>query len=174
MAVTGELKYHEDERASWFSHKAEESKPHYYKTYLADYDIVAEVTPSERAAMFRFTFPENDSSYIILDAFEKGSMVKIIPEERKIIGYCRNNNGGVPENFHNYFVAVFDKDFKWKHTWSDNWKLNENSTDSEGDHVGAIIGFMTEQGEQVNVKVASSFISLEPVSYTHLTLPTTD
>ena len=161
MAVPGELKYHEDERASWFSHKAEESKPHYYKTYLADYDIVAEVTPSERAAMFRFTFPENDSSYIILDAFEKGSMVKIIPEERKIIGYCRNNNGGVPENFHNYFVAVFDKDFKWKHTWSDNWKLNENSTESQGDHVGAIIGFMTEQGEQVNVKVASSFISLE-------------
>jgi len=43
-----------------------------------------------------------------------GSMVKIIPEERKIIGYCRNNNGGVPENFHNYFVAVFDKDFKWE------------------------------------------------------------
>ena len=161
MAVTGELKFQEDKRASWFSHKAEEAKPHYYKTYLADYDVIAEVTPSERAAIFRFTFPENDSSYIILDAFEKGSMVKIIPEERKIIGYCRNNNGGVPENFHNYFVAVFDKDFKWKHTWSDNWKLNKNSIVSEGDHVGAIIGFMTERGEQVNVKVASSFISLK-------------
>ena len=161
MAVTGELKFQEDKRASWFSHKAEEASPHYYKTYLADYDVIAEVTPSERAAIFRFTFPENDSSYIILDAFEKGSMVKIIPEERKIIGYCRNNNGGVPENFHNYFVAVFDKDFKWKHTWSDNWKLNKNSTVSKGDHVGAIIGFMTERGEQVNVKVASSFISLE-------------
>ena len=161
MAVTGELKFQEDKRASWFSHKAEEASPHYYKTYLADYDVIAEVTPSERAAIFRFTFPENDSSYIILDAFEKGSMVKIIPEERKIIGYCRNNNGGVPENFHNYFVAVFDKDFKWKHTWSDNWKLNKNSKVSKGDHVGAIIGFMTERGEQVNVKVASSFISLE-------------
>lgn len=161
MAVTGELKFQEDKRASWFSHKAEEAKPHYYKTYLADYDVIAEVTPTERAAIFRFTFPENDSSYIILDAFEKGSMVKIIPEERKIIGYCRNNNGGVPENFHNYFVAVFDKDFKWKHTWSDNWKLNKNSIVSEGDHVGAIIGFMTERGEQVNVKVASSFISLK-------------
>ena len=161
MAVTGELKFQEDKRASWFSHKAEEASPHYYKTYLADYDVIAEVTPSERAAIFRFTFPENDSSYIILDAFEKGSMVKIIPEERKIIGYCRNNNGGVPENFHNYFVAVFDKDFKWKHTWSDKWKLNKNSTDSKGDHVGAIIGFMTKRGEQVNVKVASSFISLE-------------
>ena len=48
---------------------------------------------------------------IILDAFFKGSMVKILPKERKIIGYCRNNNGGVPDNFHNYFVAEFDKDF---------------------------------------------------------------
>ena len=161
MAVTGDLKYQEDERASWFSHKAEEVKPYYYETYLADYDVTAEITPTERASMFRFTFPENDSSYIILDAFNKGSMVKIIPEERKIIGYCRNNSGGVPDNFHNYFVAVFDKDFKWKHTWTDKWKLNENSIDSEGDHVGAIIGFETELGEQVHVKVASSFISLE-------------
>ena len=161
MAVTGDLKYQEDERASWFSHKAEEVKPYYYETYLADYDVTAEITPTERASMFRFTFPENDSSYIILDAFNKGSMVKIIPEERKIIGYCRNNSGGVPDNFHNYFVAVFDKDFKWKHTWTDKWKLNENSIDSEGDHVGAIIGFETELGEQVHVKVASSFINLE-------------
>ena len=88
-------------------------------------------------------------------------MVKIIPEERKIIGYCRNNNGGVPENFHNYFVAVFDKDFKLNHTWDDNWKLIRGSTNSEGFHVGAVIGFETNLGEEVNVKVASSFISLE-------------
>lgn len=161
MAVTGDLKYNEEERASWFSHKAENAKPYHYETYLADYDVTAEITPTERAAVFKFTFPENKSSYIILDAFNMGSMIKIIPEERKIIGYCRNNNDGVPDNFHNYFVAVFDKDFKWKHTWKDNWKLKENSTYSEGDHVGAIIGFETKLGEEVHVKVASSFISLE-------------
>ena len=161
MAVTGDLKYNEEERASWFSHKAEDAKPYHYETYLADYDVTAEITPTERASVFKFTFPENKFSYIILDAFNMGSMVKIIPEERKIIGYCRNNNDGVPENFHNYFVVVFDKDFKWKHTWKDNWKLKENSTYSEGDHVGAIIGFETELGEEVHVKVASSFISLE-------------
>ena len=40
MAVTGELKFQEDKRASWFSHKAEEASPHYYKTYLADYDVI--------------------------------------------------------------------------------------------------------------------------------------
>lgn len=161
MAVTGDLKFNEDERESWFSHKAETVTPYHYSVYLADYDVVAEVAPTERAASFKFTFPESENSYIILDAFNKGSMVKIIPEERKIIGYCRNNNGGVPDNFHNYFVAQFDTDFELNHTWNDGWQLIENSTSSEGDHVGAIIGFKTKKGQVVNVKVASSFISLD-------------
>lgn len=161
MAVTGKLKFNEDERESWFSHKAETVKPYYYSVYLADYDVVAEVAPTERAAQFKFTFPESDSSYIMLDAFFKGSMVKIIPEERKIIGYCRNNSGGVPANFHNYFVAEFDKDFEINHTWADDWKLQENTVVSEGQHVGAIIGFKTKKGEVVHLKVASSFISPE-------------
>ncbi|WP_242202167.1 GH92 family glycosyl hydrolase [Aestuariivivens insulae] len=161
MAVAGELKYKEDERASYFSHKAEIVKPNHYSVYLADYDITAEVAPTERAAHFKFTFPKADASYILLDAFFKGSMVKIIPEERKIIGYCRNNSGGVPENFHNYFVAQFDKDFELNHTWGEDWTLVENTVENSGDHVGAIIGFKTKKGEQVHVKVASSFISPE-------------
>ena len=161
MAVTGKLKYEENERASWFSHKAETVKPYHYKVYLADYDVVAEVAPTERAAHFKFTFPDSDSSYLMLDGFFKGSMVKIIPEERKIIGYCRNNSGGVPDNFHNFFVAEFDKDFESYHTWGDGWKLEENTLNSEGQHVGAIIGFKTKKGETVHAKVASSFISPE-------------
>ncbi len=161
MAVTGDLKFQEDERESWFSHKSETVKPYHYAVYLADYDVTAEVTPTERASQFKFTFPDSDQSFIMLDAFYKGSMVKILPKERKIIGYCRNNSGGVPDNFHNYFVAEFDKDFEVNHTWTDGWKLVENSTDSEGKHVGAIIGFKTKKGEEVHVKVASSFISLE-------------
>jgi predicted alpha-1,2-mannosidase len=159
MATTGDLKFQEDERASWFSHKAETVKPYHYSVYLADYDVTAEVAPTERAAHFKFTFPQSEQSFIMLDAFFKGSMVKIIPEERKIIGYCRNNSGGVPDNFHNYFVAEFDKDFEVNHTWNDDWNLVENSTNSEGAHVGAIIGFKTKKGETVHVKVASSFIS---------------
>ena len=160
MAVTGDIKFNEDERASWFSHKAEVVTPNYYSVYLADYDVLVEVTPSDRAAIFRFTFPESTDSYILLDAFFKGSMVEIIPEQKKIIGYCRNNSGGVPDNFHNYFVAEFDKEFKVQHTWN-NEKLAENTKTNEGNHVGAIVGFNTSRGEQVVVKVASSFISPE-------------
>ena len=159
MAVTGELKYEENERESWFSHKAETVRPYYYSVYLADYDVVAEVAPTDRSAHFQFTFPESDSSYILLDGFFKGSMVSIDVEGRRITGYCRNNSGGVPDNFHNYFVAEFDRDLEITHTWGDNWKLVENSTESEGGHVGAIVGFKTRKGEKVHVKVSSSFIS---------------
>ena len=161
MPLTGELVIDEEQRGSWFSHKAETVRPDYYQVYLADYDVVTEITPTERAAQFRFTFPQADSAWVLLDGFFKGSMVKIFPEERKIIGYCRNNSGGVPDNFHNYFVAEFDKDFAVQHTWTDDWTLLQGSISAEGEHVGAVIGFATERGEQVHVRVASSFISPE-------------
>jgi len=160
MAVTGKLKISETDRASWFSHKAEVARPYYYSVYLADYDVTAEIAPTERAAVFNFTFPENDSSYILIDGFNKGSMVKIIPEERRVIGYCRNNRGGVPENFHNYFVAVFDREFGLAHTWSGD-TLNPGNLEKKGDHVGAVLGFSTSKGEKISVRVASSFISPE-------------
>jgi predicted alpha-1,2-mannosidase len=159
MAETGTIKINENDRASWFSHKAEVARPYYYSVYLADYDVSAEVAPTERAAIFRFTFPENDSSFILLDGFNKGSMVKIIPSERKVAGYCRNNSGGVPPNFHNYFVAVFDKDFISTHTWHGDTLINDLETKS--DHVGAVLGFKTKKGEKINIKIASSFISEE-------------
>ena len=160
MAETGKPLVDETKRASWFSHKAEVSRPYYYSVYLADYDVAAEITPTERAAMFRFTFPASDSSFILLDGYNKGSMVKIIPAERKVIGYCRNNSGGVPSNFHNYFVAVFDKDFVSSDTWHGD-TISINILAQEGNHSGAILGFRTKKGEQICVKVASSFISPE-------------
>lgn len=160
MGVTGGNKITEGQRASWFSHKSEVSLPYYYRVYLADYDISAEVTPTERASMFRFTFPENDSSAVVVDAFAGGSMVTIIPSERKITGYCRNNHGGVPDNFHNYFVIVFDHDFDFCTTWLDG-ELVAGKERQEGDHTVAVIGFKTHRGEVVTARVASSFISPE-------------
>ena len=158
MPVVGNLKIKEDERASWFSHKTETAQPHYYKVYLADYDTTVEITPTNRAAQFRFTFPETDKAYLLLDAFFKGSKVQVLPQERKIIGYARNNSGGVAENFHNYFVITFDKDFESVQTWGNGYKLS-NKPESEGEHTGAVIGFRTKKGEQITAKVASSFIS---------------
>lgn len=51
---TGKLKINEDDRASWYSHKSEISKPHYYSAYLADYDVTTEITPTERGAQLGY------------------------------------------------------------------------------------------------------------------------
>jgi len=160
MATTGELHTDQFGRASKFSHAKEISKPNYYYVFLDDYEVSAEVTPSDRAAMFRFTFPENDKSWIIVDAFHKGSSVTIIPEKQKIIGYAKNNSGGVPENFANYFVMEFDQPFEEFGTVLDG-QDQMNSTVAEGKHTGAFIRFKTRAGQAIHVKVASSFISPE-------------
>jgi len=158
--LTGELKLKGEDRASWFSHKAETAKPHYYRVYLADYDVVTEITPTERGAMFRFTFPENEQSYVLVDAFDKGSYVKLIPSERKVIGYTTRNSGGVPDNFKNYFIIVFDKPFVHADVWSAD-KVVPGKSELQADHAGAAIQFKTKKGEQIHARVASSFISYE-------------
>ena len=160
MPVTGKTVVAEAERGSWFSHKAEVSKPYYYSVYLADYDVTTEITATERAAHFQITFPENEQSSIVIDAFDKGSYVKIIPSENKIIGYTTRNSGGVSENFRNYFVLIFDKPFASNNTWNEKGLVNDK-LELTDDHAGAVVGFKTKKGEKVNVKVASSFISLE-------------
>lgn len=160
MPVSGKLVFDQDKRASWFSHKAEVAKPHYYKVYLADHDITTEITPTERAAIFRFTFPESDKSYIVVDAFDRGSYVKVIPAENKITGYTTRNSGGVPDNFRNYFVIVFDKPFTYQATVGD-MEIRKNEPEAKEEHAGAVIGFSTRRHEVVHARVASSFISIE-------------
>lgn len=162
FAETGPLQIDEAKRASWFSHKAETSRPQSYKVYLADYDITAEVAPTEHAAIFRFTFPESVQSHILIDAFDGGSSIRVLPDQRRIVGWVRNNHGGVPANFRNYFVAEFDRPITLSQTWGDGYVLRPaGGAVRQGDHVGAVVSFATTKGERVQVRVASSFISPE-------------
>lgn len=160
MPVVGRAEFNEEKRSSWFSHKAEEAKPHYYKVYLADHDVLVELAPTERAALFRFTFPQSDSSFVVVDAFDKGSFVKVEARHNRIVGYSTRNSGGVPDNFKNYFVIEFDKPFAYQTLVKDG-NLVEKVQEQKADHAGAIVGFRTRRGEQVHARVASSFISLE-------------
>ena len=160
MPVTGQSAFDEKNRASWFSHKGETATPYYYKVFLATHDVLTEIASTERAAIFRFTYPERDSSFLVVDAFDGGSHVEIIPDENKIIGYTTHNHGGVPGNFRNYFILEFDKPFAYTATMSGD-TLHTGTVQQTADHACAIVGFSTHKGEQVNVRVASSFISPE-------------
>ena len=130
----------EDERRSWFSHKGEECNPQYYSVYLADHDVKVELTPTERAASFRFTVPDG-MNYFVIDAYRNGKDIKI--DNNRITGISTHNHGGVPDNFANYFVVEFDRPIEYAE--------NMDSI--------AIVGFKTYRGETVNAVAASSFIS---------------
>ena len=160
MPIVGKETVDEEQRASWFSHKAEIAKPYYYSVYLADYDVTTEISPTERAAAFRFTFPKTDDAAIVIDAYDRGSYIKIIPEENKIIGYSSRYARGKLTNFKNYFVIVFDTQFDLSSIWSDKTKMDV--LELSGSHISGLIHFKNlKKGDQVNAKVASSFISFE-------------
>ena len=159
MPMTGKARLNEEQRGSFFSHKAELAKPYYYSVFLADDNLQTEIAPTERASMFRFTFPQTDSSFILVDAFDRGSYIKIIPEENKIVGYTTRNRGGVPANFKNHFVIQCDKPFELFFTVNDQL-VRSSDKEFTGNHAQAVIAFATQRGEQVHLKVASSFISL--------------
>ena len=161
MPVSGKSVFDQDERASWFSHKSEIAKPYYYKVYLADYDVTAEVTPTERAAMFRFSFGKTDSAFVVLDAFDRGSEVQIIPEKNMLIGYSTRYSRGKLPNFKNYFVVVFDRPFANKAVWEGKTK-KDGVLKINANHVGAIVGFKSKgKHDIIHARVASSFISHE-------------
>lgn len=149
----------EDDRASWFSHKTEEARPYYYKVYLADHDVTAEVAPTERAAVLRFTYPDSEHSGFVVDAFDGGSYIKVIPDMKTIVGYTVKNSGGVPENFRNWFVVKSSVPFEEVSIYDGATPVN--GTEAFGDHMLAVAGFRTDRGDTVLLGTASSFISLE-------------
>ncbi len=147
MPVTAEATTDQDRRASWFSHKAETAKPYYYGVYLADHDTYVELTPTERAAAFRITYPEKEQSYLVVDAQKGGRICSM--EDNRIIGYTTTNHGGVADNFKVWFVIESDTDFTSKAV-----------EDNDGCPC-ALVGFPTSRGQQVGLRVAASFISEE-------------
>lgn len=96
--------------SSWFSHKAEHATPYYYKVYLADYDITAELAPTERACILRLNYPKDCDARLLIDALDGGE-VEVSADGRHITGYSTMNSGGVPDNFRMHFIITPDCPF---------------------------------------------------------------
>lgn len=159
MPVTGKLVVDEELRATSFSHANEIGKPNYYKVKL-DNGITTEIAPTERGAHLRFSFPKNAASYLVLDGYTGFSEVKIFPAEKRITGYVSNNKNNKSNLIKSYFEIQFDKPFKKYGTWENtNNRIQQDQRAGEGKGIGAFIQF--NNGETVQVKVASSYISPE-------------
>ena len=164
MPSIGKLSVLEDERKLKFDHDDEKVEPHFYSVILNEINTKVEFTVTERSSFFKFNFPKNENSNVIIDAFFKNSEIKIFPNENKIIGIARNNSGGVPENFANYFVIKFNRPFKKSGVWDGKGNIMSKK-ELIGEHVGAYVTFdqstINECYNIIEVKVSSSFISHE-------------
>lgn len=166
MPQEGKLNIDEEKRGLNYYHTSETSLPNFYEVDFYEKKITAEMTATIRGAMMRFTFPASDSSWILFDALPGGSFIKVIPRMQRIIGWCKNNSGGTTKDFATYFVADFDKPFDDFIMWS-NDTLKTLQREVEGDHTGIALQFKTFKNEQINVQIATSFISF-PQSLTNL------
>ena len=167
MPITGKTVFKEDERASWFSHKTEHASPAAYSVYLAEHDVTVELAPTERAAIFRVTYPETDTAQFVVDAFDEGSAIQVDAARRRVSGWSskRNVRGNErddpPRVLRTWFVLEFDHPFAAAPVWADG-KFREGQIACEAKHAGVVVRFApTKRGEQVHVRVASSFISAE-------------
>src|SRR5512133_1139480 len=77
MATGGGVKITSGERASAFDHDFETVTPYYSSVMLDDYQILQEVTVTDHASFYRFTFPESKESNILLG---NNSEIKIISD----------------------------------------------------------------------------------------------
>ncbi|HAZ02863.1 MAG: hypothetical protein A2W90_17120 [Bacteroidetes bacterium GWF2_42_66] len=187
MPQVGKLKVLPEERATAFSHSEEVSKPNYYSVVLnaGGEKIKGEITAASRCGMFRFTFPQSDESHLIIQGInlnpkftnfnndyterlkKLSGYVKIDKEKGEITGYNpdRMSSSIGPElpNFKGYFILQFDKPFDEFGTWDGLKTADIKSMNNEGygTRMGAYISFRTKKNEEVKVKVATSFISLE-------------
>ena len=160
---------------SRFTHKNEIAEPAYYKVLLDDYNIIAELTASNRVGFHQYTFPESKESHIILDLVsgiynhnEKNVWTFVRVENDTLITGYRQTNGWARTR-KVYFAMVFSKAFyKYGHKKYDKniykgfWrKFNETEDFPEmaGENIRAYFDFKTSKDEKIKIKFALSAVS---------------
>jgi predicted alpha-1,2-mannosidase len=167
MPVSGSLVCSASKRGSKFSHSKEISAPNYYSVKLDDYDIDAEMTATTRCGILRFTFEKEGDAHIILTPNNDKSegFVQIIPEKNEVTGYNpvrRLYQGwGKKAGFSGYFVARIEKVINSFGVYSDDRIFDGQTNIENNPGVGAFLSFKVSKGEQVIVKVGTSFVSIE-------------
>ena len=119
MPGTGGIKLvpgtHEDPDSGYrsrYSHEKEWSSPNYYAVELLDYGVKAEMTASTRSGILRFTYPQADDAFILLDMqhtlWWKCRWSNLRIEDSHTISGYKLVQGWGPER-HVYFVAEFSE-----------------------------------------------------------------
>ena len=144
----GALEVDPEKRGAKFSHNNETAQPHYYSVQF-DNGIRTEFAPTDRCVHFRFSYPQKDDAWLVIDGYTAQSQMEIDAEKRQIRGWVNNQRFvNHAENFCNYFIIQFDKPFEDYGLWDK----------------GAYLKFKV--GAIIQAKAASSYISLDQAEIT--------
>lgn len=158
----GELRTAPESRSLPYSHASETAHPDYYRVSLGaspNGKIQAEMTATERCALFRFTFPKDARARVIIEASRPGiaGMASVDSGSREITGYnphrmdARLGPFALP-NFKGYFVVQFEQPpLDMKTYGMDTGNLHSSR--------GAYAEF--QPGRIIQVRIGTSFISVE-------------
>lgn len=153
----------QQERSVGFAHAKEVARPYYYGVKLSS-GVYAEMVPSHSGAAFRFTYPKEDMIALVVDCFDDEGYIKILPEQRKVVGfskyYAPNNKAQLPENFATHFVMTFDRDIVGVGTEDEYVTVDGSEVVFSG--LGTVCRLEFDgsgcQDRRLSVKVASSFV----------------
>ncbi len=148
---------------SKFSHTNEEASPGYYRVLLDEHQVEVELTTSRRTGYQRYTFKEGDEQTVILDLgfainWDKPVATQIkIEDEFTISGY--RHSTGWANNQKLFFVAEFSKPITGSTLFANYKKVNGN--EAEGSKTSAQFFFDPETGNELQVRLALSSVSVE-------------
>ncbi|MET3115553.1 putative alpha-1,2-mannosidase [Pedobacter sp. CG_S7] len=166
MPVSGKLKTAVKDYATPFTHHNERSSPAYYKLDLPDKHLSTEITATARCGIMQFTSTKTDSLYLLImpNSDQGKGFVEIDAEKGVVWGYNpvhRIYQGrGEPAGFKGWFYIKIEKAFIHKGTFSGAELFTANRIINQKD-AGAYIGFKMKKGEQLHIRIGTSFSSLE-------------
>jgi len=155
MGQRGEAVYDTEKRACVYDENRFDVHPHSLVIDLYDQGVKIEVAPTERCAIFRFTFAPGAPARVLIDA---PSAVSINSLLRVVNGYSNLNHGGARKNFACYFHAEFDQPFSSAFPLRESVPVQGQSA-LDGENIGASIEF--SGGQVVTMRIGTSFISSE-------------
>ena len=144
------------ERALPFRHENEIAQPHHYRVRF-DNGILAEIAPTDHAAMLRFTFPGDDASLVFDNVDDRGGLV-LSPDSGELTGYTDTRSGLSNGATRMFVYARFDRPV------TGSGRLV--ATDGKGDapprrNVPGYFRFDAGEDRTVTMRIATSLISLE-------------
>lgn len=162
MPAVGEVKL--DHYSSHFSHDKERAVPGYYRVFLDDPKVTAELTATPRCGFHRYTFPKTAAAHIVVD-LAHGIGNRPIRESLRVENsntlsgsrLC-NDWGGRREVF---FVMQFSQPFDSVMIERDGHRLDNAARDAEGRRLQVVVNYSTADGAPVLAKVGISGVSIE-------------